>query len=243
MSRSILIRFIFAALTSALLFAGAGQAKAATIYSQPFTPSFIFTSQTDPTYGNFATSYDNFTLASSDTIRNVEWTGSYINPPTQGAITGFTITFYANNGGAPGAAIQTENISGNANETLLGTFGTSQTAAYTYNANLPTALTATGGTQYWMSIVADSAYPPEWGWDSGSGGDGVMYQSISGVSGGTPEMNPSYAPSGTVFDLAFTLSDTPAVPEPATISMLGIGIAALAGYRLRCLRSPFANAP
>jgi hypothetical protein len=226
MSRSILIRFIFAALTSALLFAGTEQAKAGTIYSQPVTnPGFTFGSQTDPTFGNFATTYDNFTLLSTDTIRNVQFTGSYFNgPPPTGAISGFEITFYASMGGAPGAVIQTEHITGNANETLLGN------TTYKYSANLPTPVTATVDTIYWMSIVADLAYPPQWGWDSGSGGDGVMYQSLNG---GAPVRNPTYAPQGTSYDLAFSLSDTPAVPEPATITMLGIGIAALAGRRLR----------
>src|SRR3954470_8191904 len=40
--------------------------------------------------GNFATVYDNFTLASSATITGVAFTGVFFNPPTAAAISGFT---------------------------------------------------------------------------------------------------------------------------------------------------------
>ena len=63
--------------------------------------------------------YDNFTLASANTITEVQWIGSYFNPPQLAPITAWTVTFYSNNGGQPGAAIQSFNVAGNDTETFL----------------------------------------------------------------------------------------------------------------------------
>jgi hypothetical protein len=93
----------------AIVFAGllacAGSANAAVLYSQPWDggPNLV-ASQNDTTggFGAYATVYDQFTLSSTSDVEDLEWTGGYFNPPIQGQITAWTITFYANNAGAPG---------------------------------------------------------------------------------------------------------------------------------------------
>src|SRR5262245_44517428 len=93
-----------------LFMLGAGQASAGVIYNQPsnFGSSKAegVASQNDPAFGKFYIAYDNFTLGSAATVANVQWQGLYSNPPVQGPITGFEITFWSNNpagGGQPGA--------------------------------------------------------------------------------------------------------------------------------------------
>jgi len=75
----------------------AGSADAAVVYSQPSNNFGSFASQNDTTsggLGNFVTTYDNFTLASSAHLTSVDFVGNYFNPTTPGTITAFTIAIY-----------------------------------------------------------------------------------------------------------------------------------------------------
>ena len=79
----------------------AGSAEAAVVYSQPSNNFGGYASQNDTStggLGNFATTYDNFTLGSSTALQSVDFTGSYYNPPTQGLITALTISIYGDLG-------------------------------------------------------------------------------------------------------------------------------------------------
>src|SRR5579863_7235827 len=195
----------------------ATSARAGVLYSQPTDDNGSFSSQNDTTsggLGNFATSYDNFTLGTSATVTSVDWVGSYANPPTQGSITAFTLTFYSDDnsvaGGQPGAALETVSIPGNANETSASTDNAGD-PVFTYSADISSSpLLAAAGTQYWLSIVPDMALPPQWGWETGTGGDGIAYQDFLG---GRSQLSN---------DLAFTLNGTPAgapVPEPGSLTL------------------------
>jgi len=101
------------------LLAVPGWAGEVQVYSQSSNNNGGNTSQNDATQGNFATSYDNFTLTSATGINQVTWVGSYNN--TQGSISGFTVDFWSNSGNAPGSLLATYSISGTANESSLGT--------------------------------------------------------------------------------------------------------------------------
>lgn len=246
LKRSVLVAF------SALLFV-VGQARADTIvYSQAANKWGPYASQNDTTYGNFATVYDNFTLSSNTSITDVHWIGAYFYGPPDpdflgsaapGTITGFTLKFWSDviDSGTgldrpqiEAAPILTVTVSGNAGETDLG-YGDIYVASgpnftgigpnemYSYGINLATPFTATGGTNYWLSIVADSTYPPEWGWETaGVVGAGLSYRGtttlVQNISGG---------------DFAFSLSSPSPVPEPASLALLGIGLAALGFSRRR----------
>ncbi|HWE99933.1 MAG TPA: PEP-CTERM sorting domain-containing protein [Caulobacteraceae bacterium] len=188
---------------------GASAAKGAVLYNQPFDGLGNPTASQNDTngFGNFATVYDNFLLGSSATITSVDWTGSYYNPASQSAITAFTISFYADSGGPTGSALYTTSVSGTANETFLGNYAGFPT--YTYD--LPVNFTAAAGTTYWMSVVPDLGFPPQWGWEGGTGGDGVSYQDFFG--------NRSALPA----DAAFTLNGAGGAPEPAAWAMMILG--------------------
>jgi hypothetical protein len=190
-------------------------ASAAPIYFQPTDLNGSYASQNDTNaFGNFATAYDNFTLSGSYTISNVQWVGSYFNPSAQAPITGFTISFYADNAGIPGALLySTGDVGGNAGETSIG-LDNAGNPAYVYG--LGVSFAAAGGTTYWLSIVPDLGFPPQWGWETGTGGDGAAYQCFFGACGSVPN------------DLAFSLS----TPEPGTVVFLATGLVAL-GVRVR----------
>jgi hypothetical protein len=86
------------------------------------------------------------------------------------------------------------------------------------NYSLGANFNAVGGTEYWLSLVPDLGFPPQWGWSTGTGGDGASYQVFFGTGG--PQAS----------DLAFTLSGSPAgVPEPASWAMMLLGFFGLGG--------------
>ena len=200
-----------------------GVAQAApVVYSQPanFPGGTVFASQNDTApggFGNFGTVYDDFTLDADAQITDVHWTGAYF--PVQGTITGFTLQFYADNTGQPGSPLLSAAISGNAGEAFLGAepFG----PVFTYSADLPSAFAADQGTTYWLSIVPDLAFPPQWGWYTSAVGNGVAVQDFSGTR----------TPLAT--DFAFDLTgNAAAVPEPLSLTLVAVGLIAL-GCRAR----------
>jgi hypothetical protein len=193
-----------------------------TLYDQPTDLNGSYTSQNDTNgLGNYATAYDNFTLTTASTIDSVDWVGNYFSG-SPSTITSFAVSFYADSSGTPGSRLATTKISGNANETSLGT-DKSGDPVFSYTAAV-TPFSAAAGTQYWLSIVPSLGYPPQWGWETGTGGDGSAYQVGFGIGFQLPS------------DLAFTLVDNPAVasvPEPSTMMTASIGALAMLGYACR----------
>lgn len=197
-------------------------ASAATLYDQPWDGTGTASGSQNDTgggNGNFATVYDNFALGGAATITGVSFKGGYFNPPSVGSITKFTIAFYADNAGQPGSALSTFSISGNGGENGCAMAGPSLACNYSLAVNFDAA----AGVQYWMSIVPDVAFPPQWGWEAGLNGDGRSFQDFFGSR------------SQLAGDMAFTLSGNAAVvPEPTTWAMMlcGFGMAG-AGLRRR----------
>ena len=111
------------------------------------------------------------------------------------------MSFYGDSSGTPGTLLETAGISGNANETFLQTDG-SGNPAFSYSAAV-TPFSVAAGTQYWMSIQASLAFPPQWGWETSTNtvGDGASYQVYSGAGGPISS------------DLAFTLVGQPNTSE------------------------------
>ena len=210
------------ALASSMVVSAA--AHATTVYTQPYDGNaFLYASQNDTTggFGNFATVYDNFTLGLSANLTGVSFTGGYFNPNSVASITSFVLQIYGDSLGQPGSSLYTTTVPGNGGESCDAT----PICTYTFNV----AFAAAAGTQYWMSIVPTVGYPPQWGWATGAGGDSVAYQDFLGARGKLGA------------DMAFSLDATPAVPEPATWTMMLIGFGAIgAAFRRRRPKLSFA---
>jgi hypothetical protein len=211
-----------AIVSAASLLMLAAETSLAQLYVQ--NPNFdgAFASQNDTNgLGNFATVYDNFTIGFIGAVNQVDWIGSYFNPPQQGVITAWTVTFYADNAGQPGSALASFSIPGNGNETFLQNDNLGD-PTYLYTAAM--FFPFSGHTQYWLSVVPDLGIPPQWGWETSSQGDGIAYQDFFGVRTQVPS------------DFSFALFGGQILgPEPGTLVILGTGILGVAGTLRRRL--------
>jgi hypothetical protein len=207
----------------ALVCTAVGNAQADT-YTQGYDPSgAMFASQNDSgQFGSFAAAFDSFRFANSVNIDTVSWVGGYWNGTAPGNITAFTLQFLADDAGKPGTLLASYSLPGNANENALDP----ASSVYSYGENLSTPFLASANIDYWLSIVPDVAYPPQWGWHAGSGGDGAAYQ----------RFNLNTPPEGPLdYDLAFSVSgQASSVPDASsTLALLSLAAASLEGMRRR----------
>jgi len=218
------------------------------VYTQPADSPVQSTraSQDQDTLGLVFQTFDRFTLGADTAITGIDWQGSYFNtlvadpsfaPPANSS--GFTIAFYADSAGMPGALVDSQTFSPpSANETFVGQQAFTTTlglSIYDYSASWAgSPFLASGGTTYWLSVYAlsplASATQAQWGWNGGSSGDGVSVQSVFGV------------PAVVNRDRAFTLEGVAAapVPEPSTMILFGTGVA---GVVMRARRRRTRNEP
>jgi len=117
---------------------------------------------------------DNFTLSDTGRIDSVGWWGQ--NPAD---VVGFTVTFYDSNAGSVGAVIHSESVAPSSAPHGVNGF-------YEFDATLASPLVLTGGTEYFVSIVASMSDPATqaWAWEITTNGpdDDVQFSTGSGFA-------------------------------------------------------------
>lgn len=173
----------------------ASSARAGEVYSKPpgTTGEVNLSSWVAPD-GSDSDMYawDDFTLATTQTITEVRWRGGYAYAAYYGGhANDFRISFFDSIAGGfqplitalpedgdNEVTIATFQTGNNAGETAVGVFG--GVAMYDYRFVLPTPVTLTGGVKYWLRIVASQPGYPDWGLSSSPVGDGGYFRYVTG---------------------------------------------------------------
>ena len=181
----------------------------------------------------FSDSSDYFELADdfvlqpgASTITDVHWWGLYADGNTPPVADDFTIRIFADAGGAPNTAFLYEIPVSDANRSATGA-DLAGFDIYQYSADF-SAIALNAGTTYWISIFNDSTNDLDdyWYWmDSNGSGNNMARESDGG----------SWSEQGTESAFTLTNDNLSPVPEPATVTLLGLGLFAIAMRTRRAL--------
>jgi hypothetical protein len=200
---------------AALLFAALDARASSILYDQPAGAGSDLSHNSSPTnaFGVGQRIADDFVLGAAASISDIHWWGFQLVGAQD--TNDFQFTFYDNNAGAPGAVLHT---SGATNLVITPTT-VGQFDANFYSADLISAFSASAATTYWVSIFNQKT-DLGWFWiEASAPGNGGRIGTVAGAPW-----------SGTTDDMAFQLTGTAtgaAVPEPATLALLGSGLVGL----------------
>ncbi len=192
----------------------AADSQATVIYEQaPVGTKNTPASASNSTFNR--TAFDDFTLSAASTVTSVTWMGKVIPSTT------FEIGFYADSGSRPASTplfhITLDPIS---------TQDSDLSYVYHYEADLGAGLFLEADTRYWLSIKDVTQGFSIWSWLGDEGGANLTRSDTTGQY------------SASRLNLFFSLRTDPvAVPEPATLSLFGLGLIGLSAVGLRRRRA------
>jgi hypothetical protein len=165
---------------------------------------------------------DDFVLESPATLDEVQWWGAGGSPGADN----FTVRLFTGSFESPTliAEFNAGSAGGGGSTGYSLPLPGSELDVWAYNFQLQDPVALDGGTPYYLSVVNNTPGSTDWGWMLGTNGNG-RFGTMTSDTGQWQEQPAA--------DAGFQLSGT-VVPEPATITLLVIGIAGYLVRRRRC---------
>jgi PEP-CTERM motif len=143
----------------------------------------------------------------------------------QTSMEGFTFQIWSDNGGdMPGALVYEEYISGNAGATFEAYNNSYYLDVFKYGFDLGTTFNPVNAGYYWFSVYAHNPLENNWFWAMGDGQ--VNSPDWQHAYLNDPASEYWYNPSEG--DFAFEITSGTVIPEPTTLTLLGLGLIGLA---------------
>lgn len=177
--------------------------------------------------------YNDFTLATTESITEVSWRGGYAYGGSYGTKAfNFTLTFLATNVTGFEPLIQDWPdpygepclaqfiVGGNAGETAVGVVN--GITMYDYRFVLPKPFVATGGVKYWLRIDAWQKGYPDWGVIKGTGGNGYHFRCLNHMFQNVPG-DTSFTLGAAWKDLGYAKPGSAGLPSLVGVGALAAG--------------------